>query len=429
MKTLIVKQSQLSGEIVVPSSKSQTHRAILLGSLAKGRSIVQNPLNSSDSQAMIQACRHLGAKIDAHDDYLEIQGVAGRIVGAEDVIHAHNSGIILRFMAAIAALGSEPIIITGDHSIRNQRPMQTMLDSLTQLGAKATSARGNGFAPIIIQGPLKPGRCKIANGADSQNVSSLLLAAAFLDGKLELEVNQPGEKPWINLTLDWLKRLQVPFENHHYEKYIVQGVGSYSGFEYTVPGDWSSAAFPIAAALITQSELTLKNLTTYDLQGDKKILDIFKKMGAEIIIDDREKSLRVCRGQQLQGVTVDINDCIDAVTILAVVACYAEGETHLINAAVARQKECDRLACIAAELKKMGANIQETWDGLIIKGGAVLKAASVFSRGDHRMAMALAVAGMGTEGETHIQNMDCIAKTYPNFIKDFHHVGANINEQ
>ncbi len=427
MKKLIIRPSQLTHEIQAPSSKSQTHRAILFGTMAQGKSIIHHPLISMDSMAMIEACRNLGAKIDIHKNALEIQGVSGRIIGAEDVINARNSGIVLRFVSAIAALGSQPIVLTGDHSIRHQRSMHSLLSSLKQLGVNATSTRENGFAPLVIQGPLKPGRCEVIHGADSQNVSPLLIAAIFLRGSLELEVQHPGEKPWVDITLDWLKRLGVHYENDSYKKYVVQGIGSYPGFEYTVPGDWSSAAFPIAAALVTGSELIIKNVDLQDLQGDKKIIDIFVKMGACFTIDDQLKTLHVQSGISLKGVTVDINDCIDAVTILAAVACYAEGETHLINASVAREKECNRLACIVSELNKMGAHAKETPDGLIIKG-ASLKGAQVLSHGDHRMAMSLAVAALGAKGETHIEETTCIEKTYPTFVQDFQKIGASIVE-
>lgn len=427
MKTLLVQKSQLMNELQVPSSKSQTHRAILMAALAKNKSIIHHPLFSSDTRTMIEACRCLGAQVNIHANHLEVEGTAGKIVGSEDVIQANNSGIVLRFISAIAALGSQPIVITGDHSIRHQRPMQIMLSSLSQLGVRALSTRGDGFAPIIIQGPLKPGKCQIADGADSQNISPLLLAAVFLEGTLELEVVNPGEKPWVDITLDWLKRLGVPYQNHQYEKYKIQGIGVYPGFEYTVPGDWSSAAFPIGAALVTQSELTLRNLDIFELQGDKKIIDIFNQMGAHIDIDDQTKTLHINKGMHLKGVTVDINDCIDVITLVAAVACYADGETRITNASVARQKECNRITCVAAELSKMGACIQETTDGLIIKG-ASLRGTTVFSHGDHRMAMALAIAGMGAKGETCIQETSCIAKTYPSFVKDFQSIGANFYE-
>ncbi|BBI17156.1 3-phosphoshikimate 1-carboxyvinyltransferase [Neochlamydia sp. S13] len=427
MKTLVVRPSSLSGEIQIPSSKSQTHRAILLGSLGKNVSLVYHYLNSPDCLAMMEACRYLGAKITAQGDHLQIEGIGGNIWGAENVINAHNSGIVLRFISAIAALGSHPIVITGDESIRHQRPMHVLLKTLKQLGVQAISTRGDGFAPVIIKGPLRPGQGVIEDGSDSQNISSLLMAAIFLKGTLELEVHQTGEKPWIDLTLDWLKRLKVPYENHRYKNFKVQGIGSYDGFEYAVPGDWSSAAFPIAAAIVTRSEVVLNNLSMHDLQGDKAIVNIFKQMGAGIEIDEQAHSIHVYPRASLKGITVDINDCIDALPILAVVACYAEGQTSIINAAVARQKECDRIACIATELNKMGALIQESHSGLCITGNP-LKGASVFSHKDHRMAMALAVAGMGAKGETAIYPSNCIEKTYPTFVQDFKRLGAHIEE-
>lgn len=422
---VLVKKSHLFGEIEIPSSKSQTHRALLFGSLAKTKSIIRKPLDSSDTRAMVKACRYLGASIHHHSDHVEIQGIGGKVVGAQDIINANNSGIILRFISAVAALGSQSIVITGDHSIRHQRPIQTMLNSLNQLGAYAISTCDNGFAPIIVRGPLKPGRCVIADGSDSQNVSSLLIAAAFIQGTVELEVNTPGEKPWVDLTLDWLKRLEISYENHHHKKYIIQGREAYDGFEYTVSGDWSSAAYPITAALITQSCLTIKNVDIEDIQGDKKIVDIFSNMGAQFTIDSANRTFHVAPGKHFKGITVDINDCIDAITILAVAGCFAEGETCLMNAAVARQKECDRIRCIATELGKMGANIQETPDGLMIRKSA-LKGAQVSANGDHRMAMSLAVAAMGAKGSTDIHDTSNILKTYPNFIRDFITIGAKI---
>lgn len=425
MSTLSVNPSQLSGEICIPSSKSQTQRAILFASMAKNSSIIHHPLQSPDSQAMIEACRQLGATINIHANAFEIHGIDRKIIGAADVIHAQNSGIVLRFIAGIAALGTQPIVITGDHSIRHQRTVGPLIQALSQLGVKAISTRENGFAPIIIQGPLKPGKCFVDDGADSQHVSALLIAGSFLYGTLEIEVHNPGEKPWIDITLDWLKRLGVHCQNQNYQYYKVQGIGSYSGFEYAVPGDWSSAAFPLAAALVTQSKLTLKNLTMQDLQGDKKIVEILKMMGAQIEVDEEKKAVHVIPTDQLKGLTVDINDCIDTIAILAVIACFAEGETHIVNAKVARQKECDRITLIAKELRKMGASILETDDGLIIKK-STLQGTTVLSYEDHRMAMSLAVAGMGAKGETHVTQVECISKTYPHFVTDLQQVGAHI---
>lgn len=427
MKSLIVSKSKIANEMSIPSSKSQTHRAILLGTLAKDFSIVHNPLMSPDTYAMIEACRNFGAKIDVIENQLSIKGLAGNISESEDVVQAYNSGIVLRFVSAVAALASKPIVITGDYSIRHQRPMQPILDALQELGARAESTRGDGFAPLIIQGPLQAGKCTIKNGADSQNVSAFLIAAAFLKGTTELLVQNPGEKPWIDITLDWLKRLGVSYENHAYAHYIVHGGKIPLGFEYHVPGDWSSAAFPLAAALVTQSEIILKNLDMHDLQGDKKILEIFSNMGASFSIDYLQKTVRLHAGAKLKGIKVDVNECIDAIAILAAVACYADGETHLTNAAIARQKECDRLKGMTMELNKMGANVRETADGLIIQG-APLRGNVVNGHHDHRVAMSLAIAALGAEGQTQIFGTECISKTYPNFVRDFQTAGASIKE-
>ncbi|MBA2728028.1 MAG: 3-phosphoshikimate 1-carboxyvinyltransferase [Parachlamydiaceae bacterium] len=419
-----VKKSYLTGEISVPASKSHTLRAILFGAMAHGKSIIHGHLNSTDTQAMIEACRHFGAKLDVYPDRIEIDGLNGKIEHTEDVINAGNSGIVLRFGAAIGALAKNPVVITGDHSIRHQRPVKPLLDGLSQLGVKTTSMRGDGYAPIIIQGPLKSGKVQI-DGQDSQPVSALLIASAFAEGPIEINVDNPGEIPWISLTLNWLDRLGIPYENIDFKQYRLKGNCSYKGFEYHVPGDLSSAAFPIAAALVTNSEVTVKNVDMHDSQGDKELIAVFQQMGANIEIDEKNKSLHVKKGTALKGVSVDINDFVDAITILSVVACYAEGETHIYNAAIAKQKECNRINCIATELQKMGANITETVDGLRIRKSALI-GADVESYNDHRMAMSLSVAAMGAEGNTKVSPVECISKTFPTFLRDFITLGADM---
>jgi 3-phosphoshikimate 1-carboxyvinyltransferase len=419
-----VKKSALKGEIVVPPSKSHTLRAILFAALARGKSMVRNYLPSTDAQSMIEACRILGAKLNVTNNEIEIEGINGKLHFTEDVINAGNSGIVLRFCSAIGALAKHPVVITGDHSIRHQRPMKPLLDALSQLDVSAVSMRGDNYAPVIIQGPLLSGKA-VVNGEDSQPVSSLLIASAFASGTIDIEVVNPGELPWIDLTLYWLKRLGIKYENHAYKHYRLFGNSSYPGFDYTVPGDFSSAAFPIAAALVTGSELTLKNIDMDDPQGDKELIHVLKKMGADIRIDEKAKTLEVKKGGTLKGMDIDINNFIDAITILAVIACHAEGETNILNAAVAKQKECNRIQCIATELKKMGADITETENGLRIRKSA-LHGANVHTYNDHRMAMSLAVAGMNATGETEISPTNCIAKTFPSFLQDFQALGADI---
>ena len=426
MAQYLVKKASLNGTITIPSSKSHTMRSILFGALGNGKSVIHRYLPSADAQAMIAACRLFGATVDVSSDYLEIEGIKGIVQNTEDIIHAGNSGIVLRFCSAIGALASHPIVITGDYSIRHNRPMQPLLDALSQLGVLAASMRGDGYAPVIIRGPIQPGKIVIS-GEDSQPVSALLIASAFAGEPMEISVKNPGERPWIALTLKWFDQLGIPYENESYARYRLSGNARYAGFKYTVPGDFSSAAFPIAAALITQSELALANIDMNDSQGDKELISVFQKMGANIVIDDHCKTLHVKKGSSLSGTSVDINNFIDAITILAVVACFAEGKTVIRNGIIAKQKECNRIQCITTELKKMGADITETEDGLVIRKSS-LKGTHVHSYNDHRMAMSLTAAALGAQGETTISSVECVSKTFPTFVRDFNALGANINE-
>ena len=376
---------------------------------------------------MIRAIKHFGAQIDLFPDRIEIEGLGGQLRAAEDIINAGNSGQILRFIGALAAILPSYTVLTGDPSIRHRRPIQPLLDSLQRLGVFAKSTRLDGFAPIVIRGPLKGGKTEI-EGEDSQPVSGLLIAASFAEGPTEIQVKNPGEKPWIDLTLSWLKYLKLPYEREDYTYYRVHGGGGFERFDYTVPGDFSSLTFPLIAALVSDSTLTLGNVDMVDVQGDKKIIQILREMGAKITVDDKKKELYVERGGQLKGIQIDINDCIDAVTPLAVLGCYAEGKTEIRNGAIARKKECDRISAIATELKKMGAYIQEKGDGLTIHSSP-LKGAVVNTYHDHRMVMSLTVAALGAQGETIVQGVSSISKTYRNFANHLQQLGADLEER
>lgn len=424
MSHYLVKKSSLKGEMTIPPSKSHSLRAILFGALGKGKTVIRNYLPSPDTAAMIEACRLLGVEIKVDPHTIEIMGINGRIEQAEDVINAGNSGIVLRMIAAISSLAKKPIVITGDHSIRHQRPMEPLMLGLRQLGVSAISTKDDGFAPIIIRGPLHSGTTTI-HGEDSQPVSSLLIASIFAPGPVEINVINPGEKPWVKLTLDWFDKLGIPYEEQQLECFRMPGNSYYEGFDYEVPGDFSSAAFPIAAALATHSELLLRNIDMTDCQGDKEMINVFLKMGAKIDIDTTQKTLHVKKGGTLKGIDVDINNFVDAITILAVVACFSKGETRIRNAAVAQNKECNRIKCIANELRKMGAHIIEHEDGLTIRSSE-LRGAAVHSHFDHRMAMSLTVAGLAAQGTTKIDPVECVSKTFPSFAKDFKQLGADV---
>ncbi len=425
MMQLIVQSSSLSGSIRVTTSKSHTMRAVLLGSLAHGTTTVRHYLPSPDTVAMVAACKALGAGITQMDDVITIQGTGGNLTTPKQVIDVGNSGQVLRFVASIAALLPHHTVITGDNSICSIRPMNPLLGALQQLGAFALSTKGDGHAPIVIGGKAKAGHVCL-DGQDSQPVSAMLFLAAFLEGETVIEVNNPGELPWINLTLHWLDMLGVTYTNDNYTKYTVQGPVSYQGFDYTVPGDWSSAAFPIAAALVTNSSITLENMDFADPQGDKAIIGAFQAMGASIIVDAANRRVEVKQHSGLHGATINVNDFIDAVPVLAAVACFASSPVIITGGGIARHKECDRIHAIAVELKKMGATIEEQPEGLIIHP-SILHGAQVSSWHDHRIAMALSVAGCAC-GNVVIDNVACVAKSFPGFAAAMRGLGANIVE-
>lgn len=411
-----VKKSSLAGSLRLPPSKSHTIRAILLAAFAQGFSHLSNLLDSPDAACAIQAIRHFGAKVEWTQTGLIIEGVAGEPHPSSDVIDSGNSGQVLRFASALAALGNSYTVFTGDESIRSNRPIQPLLDGLKGLQAWAVSTRDNGYAPLIVKGPLKAGIADL-DGSDSQPVSALLMAASFIDGETHIHVRNSGEKPWLALTLSWLDRLGVSYSHRNFEQFIIQGKKLRPGFEATIPGDLSSLAFPLAAALITRSEIVIEYVDLKDAQGDKALVFLLQKMGAHLEIDSEKSRLKVFATGQLHGQVIDVNDFIDAVPILAVLGCYAEGETQLINASIARKKESNRLVCITTELKKLGACIEETEDGLKVKQSR-LKGAPVNSHGDHRLAMSLIIAGLGADGETEVQDIACINKSYPTFLDD-----------
>lgn len=420
----MIQQSRLEGRLDVPPSKSQSMRAILWATMAKGTSVVRDLLPSPDIDAMLSACQQLGAEITQDGTAWHIKGVAGCPCTPANVIDVGNSGLVLRFITSLACLCEGYTAITGDASIRSQRPMEPLIEGLRGLGGYAISTQNNGLAPIVVRGPLKAGFTQL-QGHDSQPVSALLMTAPFLEGTTTIEVTDSGEKPFVALTLSWLQRLGIEYTNDDFARYSVTGRSVPEAFCYSVPGDHSSAAYPVVAALLTNSEVTIHNVDISDHQGDKKLFDVLRRMGADLVVNEASKSIRVGTKHVLKGITIDINDTIDALTLLAVVACFADGETQITNGEINRYKECDRIACIARELTRMGADIEERPDGLVIRQ-SMLQGAEVHSYNDHRMAMSLAIAGLASPGTTYVRSIGCVAKSFPSFALQMQQLHANI---
>lgn len=425
ISSIVIEPSQLKGKVRGSPSKSQAIRSLLFAAFADGKSTISNLPQSPDVQATVDFCREIGARIEGDSYRVEVHGVGRGMQSPKQEINVGNSGLLLRLAAPLLAMCNETSTLTGDQSIQRLRPTTPLISAMKQLGAGVESTRGD-RPPLKICGPLRSGKVTL-DGTDSQPVSAMLIASTLLEGETEIHVTNPGEKPWIDLTLDWLERSGVQYEREGYHHYKVQGGHTYRPFEYVVPNDFGSLGFLIAAGLITQSEIRVEGFDLKGYQADRQILDIFQAMGAKLDINVRKGTVTTTANTQLKGISVDINDVIDALPILAVVGCFAESTTELYNAKIARSKESDRITTITKGLQALGAHIEEKEDGLIIYPSKLIGNA-VTSYQDHRIAMSLAVAGLGAKGQTLVKDTLCIAKSYPNFVKDLISLGANIRK-
>lgn len=416
---LIVKKSQVNGVIAVPGSKSHSIRAVAAATMANGRSVIHAPLESEDTRSCLNAAKKLGAKVSENTDRWEITGTGGKFINPGALIDMGNSGTSLRIFSGLCATAGFEVKFDGDSSLRT-RPMKSLLEALEMLGVKTTSTAGK--CPISVHGPLRGGKASV-DGKSSQFVTALLFAAPTAENDTEIEVINLNERPYVEITLGWLDRLGIKYERSaDMTRFKIPGRQQFPAFEWTMPADFSTSAFPLAAGTIAGGAVEIRNLDFSDLQGDKDVFDYFERMGANITRG--ANSTLVKPGAFLQGIDVDLNATPDALPIMAAVGAVAKGTTRLLNVPQARIKETDRIACMTAELRKMGADITELDDGMIIKGGS-LHGTEVDGHGDHRIVMALAIAGLVADGETCISTAESAAVTYPDFIKDFTRIGAD----
>lgn len=422
--TLSITKSLLAGSLRIPGSKSHTIRGLAIAGLAEGESVIKNPLRSSDTLSCLDAVSALGARVDTglgDGAKWRITGCGGMMKPNAFAIDVGNSGTTLRLMTAIAALGKEQIRFDGDASTRT-RLMEPLLSALQNLGARVTST--NGRCPLTVKGPITGGKT-VVNGISSQFVSALLIALPLVSGASEIVVENLHERPYVEMTLSWLRRQGIVFENRGLDWFRVKGGQRYRAFDQDIPADFSSATFALCAAAITGSEILICGLDFSDSQGDKKVFDFLQKMGLGVRHSDQGVWVS---GKGLTGAELDLNDTPDALPALAVVGCFARGRTVLKNVAQARLKECDRIKAMAGELTRMGAAIHERPDGLVIEQSP-LAGAHVHGYHDHRIVMALAVAGLASAGETVVDTADSIAVTYPSFVADMKKLGAHIESK
>ena len=420
---LIVKKSQLKGTVLIPGSKSHTIRAVAIASLAAGESLIHNPLDSSDTQAAVACYRALGAKINTSDSKLwKVTGTGGAITPPPEIIDVGNSGTTLRIAMGSASLAQagQTISFTGDEQIQ-ARPVGPLMDALGELGAKCASLKNNGKVPVEIMGRLAGGKTAIA-ATTSQYLSSLLLCAPLASKDSQIDVTLLNEPGYVQMTLDWLDKEQIEYENQQFRKFKIKGNQSYKAFDTAIPADFSSATFFLCAAAISAEQVTLLGLDFTDSQPDKAVVDYLKAMGADISIDENSVTVKAAT---LKGTELDMNKTPDALPAMAVTAAFAKGTTKLLNVPQARSKETDRIKCMAEELKKMDIDVEELPDGLII-GPSKPKSAELHGWADHRIVMALSLAGMNLDAQCTIDTAEAISVTFPGYVELMKGIGANM---
>jgi 3-phosphoshikimate 1-carboxyvinyltransferase len=420
----VVKPSKLSGDIWVPPSKSHTIRALLIATLAEGVSKITGALTTGDGASAVGAAKSMGARIEERGGVLFITGVGGDYNSGSADFNMGNSGTSTNLFCSAAALGSKTRRFDGDDSLRS-RPVKPLLDALKQLGATYACEASGRDLPFTITGPLKGGDVTI-NGISSQFVSSLLFSCPLIKNDTTIAVVNPHEKPYVEMTLWWLDKQGIRYEKNGDLTYFkIYGSQKYGPIDMPIPGDFSSATFPAVAAAICGSGVTVRGIDFSDPQGDKRIFDVLSDMGA--VLHKEKTSVTISGQNAVSGREVDLNTMPDALPAVAVLGCLASGITRIVNVAHARIKETDRIKVMVGELKKMGADIQEEEAGLTVRQSALF-GARVNGHDDHRVVMALAIAGMAARGETIIDTAQSAGVTYPGFVEDFKKLGANIQE-
>lgn len=412
-----VDPSGIKGEVKAPASKSMTQRAIAAALLANGQSIIHNPSYCDDSLAAMSIAVGLGARVEPQANELKINGSA---ILKEPKLNCGESGLAIRMFSPIAALYPVEITLVGANSLK-KRPMFMIEEALSQLDVKCTST--GGFLPLTIQGPIKGGRCEIDGSISSQLLTGLLMALPLATKSSEIKVNNLKSKPYIDMTLQILKSFGITINNKDYSSFQIPGKQKYVPHNYTVEGDWSGGAFLLVAGAIN-GDITVTGLRTDSKQSDMAILDALKRAGAKMTL--HENKIEISRSE-LTAFDLDATESPDLFPPLVALASYCKGISTIKGVSRLVYKESDRAATLREEFGKMNISVVIKDDIMSITGGQPV-GTRVESHDDHRIAMAVAVAALGSKGRIYIRDSQCVAKSYPDFFDDLRHLGAIVHE-
>ena len=415
-----IEKSKLNGTITCPSNKSYTHRAIFLAALSDGKSIVKKILRSNDISATISACRGFGVEVEEVEDKVTINNTIDSTVDSS-MINAENSGTTIRIAIAIAALSGGNTTLTGDESLR-KRPMQPILDSLETMGVKTES--DDGKPPVHINGKIEGKEISIKGDISSQFISALMIIAPRLPEGLTINVE--GElvsKPYVDLTIAIMKKFGVEVKiEEEYRKYLITHQ-IYKPTTFSIPSDFSNLALLLAANVLLGDGLRIE-ISLGDMpQGDEAIVDILERLGVNVILE--EDIIKTESPLLLKGGKFDLSDTPDLLPAIAILALKSEKPIELFNVKHARFKETDRIAILSRELRKIGLDVEEKEDGMILKKSKEVHGAELNSEHDHRLFMAFSIAGMFV-GECTVSDPDSVKVSYPEFISDMKNAGAEL---
>jgi 3-phosphoshikimate 1-carboxyvinyltransferase len=424
-----ISRSAVTGRTRAPPSKSYTHRAILAAGYADGATI-NNPLLSADTRRTMRAVSAYGGSVDVDKSVssVTITGFDGRPDVPDTVIDCGNSGTTIRLVTATAALADGITVLTGDDSLRS-RPQEHLLDAIEQLSGRAESTRENGQAPLVVGGPVDGGTVSIPGDVSSQYVTALLMAGAVTSEGITIDLEtELKSAPYVEITREVLNAFGVETDRTE-TGFAVDGEQAYQseGGEYTVPGDFSSASYLLAAGTLAADDGLIVEGVYPGAQGDTAIVDILERMGADIDWD-RDAGVITIRRSDLVGIEVDVGDTPDLLPTIATLGAAAAGETRIVNCEHVRYKETDRVAAMATELEKLGASVTEEHDTLTIHGDeSVLRGARVAGYDDHRIIMALSIAGLIAKGTTTIEDTEHVDVSFPSFFDVLSEIGAEIH--
>jgi len=411
-----------NGEVYLPGSKSITNRVLLISALAEGNTRLHNLLKSDDTRYMGDALCKLGGNIVFTDDfskaYVVGSGAPINIAPQVQDLFLGNAGTAMRSLCAALTLGEGSVLLHGEERMK-ERPIRDLVDALRSIGADISYEESEGYPPVRIHAHgLKGGDVSVRGNISSQYLTALLICAPYCETPLHIHVE--GElisAPYILLTLDVMRRFGIDVKHDGLtDFYVPKGVYRSPG-DYYVEGDASSASYPLAAAAIAKGKVRVLGVGRDSIQGDVGFTDVLRKMGAKVELGP---DWIECDGSgcELHGMELDLNDIPDAAMTVAVLALFAKGATNIRGIASWRVKETDRIAAIAAELRKVGAEVRETSDSILITPPQQLQPATIETYNDHRMAMCFSLVALGG---VPIKIMDpaCVNKTYPSYFDDF----------